>query len=124
MYVIAQRIMMNLEFFAPLGHFLERERRDREERERQERERQREEEEQREQKYYEILSINHDASKKDIRRARKKLVQHWHPDELSIRLGREPNIDELKELAQKIKEINKAYEFLTDSTRYYENIPF
>lgn len=58
------------------------------------------------QDYYEILGVKRDASQKDIKSAYRKLARKWHPD-------LQP--DDQKEAAEeKIKQINEAYEVLSD----------
>ncbi|RVU54360.1 DnaJ C-terminal domain-containing protein [Anaerosphaera multitolerans] len=54
--------------------------------------------------YYEILGVSKDASAKEIKSAYKKLAKKYHPD---LNKG-----DEKKE--EKFKEINEAYEVLSD----------
>ncbi|MBO9657420.1 MAG: J domain-containing protein [Chitinophagaceae bacterium] len=54
-------------------------------------------------KYYEILGIGRTASSEEIRAAYRSLVKKYHPD-------RNPS----PEAAEKIKEINEAYEVLSD----------
>ena len=54
--------------------------------------------------FYEILGLARGASKDDIRRAYRKLAQEHHPDKGTGE-------------AQKFKEINEAYEVLSDETK-------
>ncbi len=54
--------------------------------------------------YYQILGVSRDASDEEIRRAYRKLARQYHPD---VRPGE-------KEAEQKFKEINEAYEVLSD----------
>jgi molecular chaperone DnaJ len=54
--------------------------------------------------YYAILGINADASKKEIKRAFRKLAQQYHPD-------RNPGD---KSAEEKFKDISEAYEILSD----------
>jgi molecular chaperone DnaJ len=56
--------------------------------------------------YYEILGVERAASDADIKRAFRKLAQQWHPD-----VSREP------EAAVRFKEINEAYQVLSDPRR-------
>ncbi|PLV58331.1 molecular chaperone DnaJ [Thermotoga sp. KOL6] len=55
--------------------------------------------------YYEILGVPRNATQEEIRRAYKKLVKEWHPD-------RHP--ENRKEAEQRFKEIQEAYEILSD----------
>jgi len=54
--------------------------------------------------YYEILGVPRDASEKEIKRAYRRLARKYHPD---LNPGD-------KEAEEKFKEINKAYEVLSD----------
>ncbi|QGG47904.1 molecular chaperone DnaJ [Heliorestis convoluta] len=54
--------------------------------------------------YYEVLGISKDASESDIKKAYRKLLKQYHPDV-------HPNKEEAE---VKIKEINEAYEVLSD----------
>lgn len=53
--------------------------------------------------YYDILGINKDASQEEIKKAYRKLALEWHPDR-----NKSPEAEE------KFKEINEAYEVLSD----------
>ena len=53
--------------------------------------------------YYEILGISRDADKEEIKRAYRRLARKYHPD-----VNSEPGADE------KFKEINRAYEVLSE----------
>jgi len=55
--------------------------------------------------YYAILGLSRGASQEDIKKAYKKLIKQWHPD---------LNSDRKKEAEQKFKEIQEAYEVLSD----------
>lgn len=57
---------------------------------------------------YEVLGINKNATREDIKKAYKKLVKKYHPDKY---------VDNpLRELAEeKLKEINNAYNFLINN---------
>lgn len=57
--------------------------------------------------YYEVLGISKDATEADIKKAFKKLALKYHPDR---------NPDD-KEAEEKFKEINEAYQVLTDSEK-------
>ncbi len=54
--------------------------------------------------YYEILGVPRDASEKEIKRAYRRLARQYHPD---LNPGD-------KEAEERFKEINKAYEVLSD----------
>ena len=56
--------------------------------------------------YYEILGVDRGASDAEIKRAFRRLAQHWHPD-----VNKEPGADE------RFKEINEAYQVLSDPQR-------
>ena len=56
--------------------------------------------------YYEILGISKDASEADIKKAYRALTKKYHPD-----INHEPGAEE------KFKEINEAYEILSDPTK-------
>jgi len=53
--------------------------------------------------YYEILGVSQDASKEDIKRAYRRLARQYHPD-----VNKEDGAEE------RFKEINRAYEILSD----------
>lgn len=53
--------------------------------------------------YYDLLGISRDASKEDIKRAFRRLARQYHPD-----VNKEPGAEE------RFKEINRAYEVLSE----------
>ncbi|MFO8101420.1 MAG: DnaJ C-terminal domain-containing protein [Dehalococcoidia bacterium] len=57
--------------------------------------------------YYQILGINRDASEKEIKQAYRKLARKYHPD---VNPGD-------KSSEAKFKEVNEAYEVLSDSEK-------
>lgn len=60
--------------------------------------------------YYELLGLNSDATKEEIKKSYRKLAMKWHPD-------RNKNF---KEAEEKFKEIKEAYETLSnDSARFW-----
>jgi molecular chaperone DnaJ len=59
-----------------------------------------------ERSYYELLGVDRSATDADIKRAFRKLAQQWHPD---------VNSDD--EAATRFKEINEAYQVLSDPKR-------
>jgi len=57
--------------------------------------------------YYKILGVDRDVSEKEIKRAYRRLARQFHPD---------VNPDD-KQAEEKFKEINEAYEVLSDSDK-------
>ncbi len=58
--------------------------------------------------YYDILGVKKEASKADIKSAYRKAALKWHPDK---------NQDKKKEAEEKFKEINEAYQVLSDQEK-------
>lgn len=58
--------------------------------------------------YYEVLGLTKTASDAEIKSAYRKLALKWHPDK---------NPDNKKEAEEKFKEINEAYQVLSDSKK-------
>jgi len=58
--------------------------------------------------FYDRLGVKPDASESEIKKAFYKLAQKWHPDK---------NPDNKTEAEEKFKEINEAYEVLSDKTK-------
>jgi len=54
---------------------------------------------------YEVLDVERDATPKDIKKAYRKMALRWHPDK---------NQDNLEESEEKFKEIQQAYDILSD----------
>lgn len=57
--------------------------------------------------YYEVLSVNRNASEADIKKSYRKLAMKYHPD-------RNPDNNEAEE---NFKEVKEAYEILSDSQK-------
>src|ERR1700693_3980086 len=55
--------------------------------------------------YYAVLGVPKTAAEKDIKSAYRKLAKKWHPD---------ANQDKQKEAEEKFKDIQEAYEVLSD----------
>ncbi|XP_031274619.1 dnaJ homolog subfamily B member 4 [Pistacia vera] len=55
--------------------------------------------------YYNILSVNKNATEDDLKKSYRKLAMKWHPDK---------NRDNKKEAEAKFKQISEAYEVLSD----------
>jgi molecular chaperone DnaJ len=59
-----------------------------------------------ERSFYEILGVERNATDADIKRAFRKLAQQWHPD-----------VSSSPEASERFKEINEAYQILSDPKR-------
>src|SRR5258708_33336836 len=57
--------------------------------------------------YYEVLGVPRNASDADIKKAFRKLARQYHPDVAKTKKGAE----------EKLKEINEAYEVLSDPAK-------
>lgn len=55
--------------------------------------------------YYEILGVDKNASQEEIKKAFRQLAKKWHPD---------VNPSNIKEAEEKFKEINEAFQVLSD----------
>ena len=62
--------------------------------------------------YYEILGVNKNSDKAEMKRAYRKLAMQYHPDQ---------NPDD-KEAEEKFKEINEAYQVLSDPDKRAQTI--
>lgn len=59
--------------------------------------------------YYEVLGVPKDASESDIKKAYRKAAMKYHPDKFA-----NSSEAEKKDAEDKFKEINEAYEILSD----------
>lgn len=55
--------------------------------------------------YYQILGVDKNANEDDLKKAYRKMALKWHPDR---------NQDKKAQAEEKFKEINEAYEVLSD----------
>ena len=58
--------------------------------------------------YYEVLGVSKNATDDELKKAYRKLAKQYHPD---------ANPDNKEEAEKKFKEINEAYETLSDSQK-------
>jgi molecular chaperone DnaJ len=58
--------------------------------------------------YYEVLGVQKDATDEDLKKAYRKLAKQYHPD---------ANANNKEEAEKKFKEVNEAYEVLSDSKK-------
>ena len=61
--------------------------------------------------YYQILNVSQYASDQDIKKAFRRLALEYHPDR---------NLGNVWEAGEKFKEINEAYEILSDAQRRWQ----
>jgi len=61
--------------------------------------------------YYQILNVSRDANAEDIKKAFRRLALRYHPDR---------NPGNVREAGEKFKEINEAYEVLSDEQRRWQ----
>jgi len=59
--------------------------------------------------FYDRLGVKPDASESEIKKAFYKLAQKWHPDKVDA--------SQKAEAEEKFKEINEAYEVLSDKNK-------
>jgi DnaJ family protein C protein 3 len=60
--------------------------------------------------YYKILGVPRTATQREIKKAYQKLAREWHPDKYKGDLPKE-------KVAQKMSEINEAYQTLSDEEK-------
>ena len=62
--------------------------------------------------YYEVLGVAKDASEADIKKAYRKAAMKYHPDKFSSASEKEK-----KDAEEKFKEINEAYQVISDKEK-------
>ena len=62
--------------------------------------------------YYEVLGVAKDASEADIKKAYRKAAMKYHPDKFSNASEKEK-----KEAEEKFKEVNEAYQVISDKEK-------
>ncbi|MGL4687830.1 MAG: DnaJ domain-containing protein, partial [Fusobacteriaceae bacterium] len=62
--------------------------------------------------YYEVLEVSKSASESEIKKGYRKLANKYHPDKVN-----NSSESEKKEAEKKFKEINEAYQVLSDSPK-------
>ena len=62
--------------------------------------------------YYEVLGVTKNASESDIKKAYRKAAMKYHPDKFA-----NSSDAEKKDAEEKFKEINEAYEILSDAQK-------
>ena len=65
--------------------------------------------------YYEILGVKNTATDREIKSAYRNLSKKYHPD---VQQGKSD--DEIKQAADKFKEITQAYDILSDKQKREE----
>ena len=61
--------------------------------------------------YYDVLNVNKNSTKEEIKNSYKKLAMKYHPDK---------NMNNKEEAEKKFKEVAEAYEVLSDDKKKYE----
>ena len=62
--------------------------------------------------YYEVLGVDKNASENDIKKAYRKAAMKYHPDKFANATDAEK-----KDAEEKFKEINEAYQVLSDNEK-------